>query len=70
MSPILDETHLCELYLAGHRAPAGNYREQNSGRMVQLEREDTLPASLNGRVACYMRVTTFGALFSSPRQAA
>ena len=45
-----------ELLLAGMRAAAGEYRELGTGRTVKLEREDILPATLNGRVACYVRV--------------
>ena len=45
-----------EIYLAGARAAAGRYRELGSGRVVQLDRDDTLPATLDGRVACYIRV--------------
>jgi hypothetical protein len=45
-----------ELILAGRRALPGCYREVNSGKTVLLETEDTLPASLDGRVACYTRI--------------
>ena len=43
-----------ELYLAGERVPSGLYREIGTGRLVQLDEEDTLPASLDGRVATYV----------------
>jgi hypothetical protein len=46
-----------ELYLAGERVPPGVYREISSRREVRLEREDYLPASLDGRVACYQRMS-------------
>ena len=46
-----------DLYLAGERVPPGVYREISSRREVRLEREDYLPASLNGRVACYQRIS-------------
>jgi hypothetical protein len=45
-----------ELYLAGERVPPGVYWEISSRREVRLEREDYLPASLDGRVACYQRI--------------
>ena len=37
--------------------PPGVYREICSRREVRLEREDYLPASLNGCVACYQLVS-------------
>lgn len=45
-----------ELYLAGQQVVAGLYREIESGREIHLAEEDFLPASLNGRVAAYVRV--------------
>jgi hypothetical protein len=45
-----------ELYLAGERVPSGVYRQLGTSREVCLEKEDVLPASLDGRVACYMRI--------------
>ena len=45
-----------EIYLPGQTVPPGCYREIESDREVFLLHEDTLPASLNGRVACYERV--------------
>ena len=45
-----------ELYLAGEKVPSGVYRQIGGNREVRLEKEDFLPASLDGRVACYMRV--------------
>lgn len=55
-----------EFLLAGHRAQAGNYRELGSGRIVRLEQEDVLPASLDGRVACYIRIaSTWGQIVSA-----
>lgn len=47
-----------ELYLAGERVPPGIYREIGNQREVILECEDYLPASLDGRVACYEVVRT------------
>ena len=45
-----------ELFLAGERVRPGMYRQVGGAREVLLEQEDFLPASLDGRVACYMRV--------------
>lgn len=45
-----------ELYLAGERVPRGVYRQVGGEREIHLEKEDYLPASLDGRVACYMRM--------------
>lgn len=45
-----------ELLLAGQKVPAGRYRQLGTGRLVSVEREDSLPASLDARVACYVRV--------------
>ena len=45
-----------ELYLAGDRVAPGCYCEIDTNAKVHLEREDTLPASLDGRVACYVRL--------------
>ena len=43
------------LYQAGRTAPAGAYLEIETGRAVDLDEEDVLPASCNGRVASYIR---------------
>jgi len=45
-----------EVFLAGERVPSGVYRQIGGSREVRLDHEDFLPASLDGRVACYMRV--------------
>lgn len=47
-----------EIYLAGQRVPAGKYRQIGGCREVCLDAEDLLPASLDGRVACYERLTS------------
>lgn len=44
------------LYLAGDRVRPGVYRRIDGHIEVVLENEDFLPASLDGRVACYRRV--------------
>lgn len=45
-----------DLFLAGEKVLPGVYRQVGGAREVRLEHEDFLPASLDGRVACYMRV--------------
>ena len=45
-----------ELYLAGERVPPGLYKEVRSGRRIHLSQDDFLPATLDGRVACYARL--------------
>ena len=57
MSRQLEHEQLAdELFLAGERVPSGTYKQVGGEREVRLEEEDFLPASLDGRVACYMRV--------------
>ena len=46
-----------EIYLAGERVPAGHYTQVGSGRELQFTHEDFLPASFDGRVACYQRIS-------------
>lgn len=45
------------LYLAGEEAPPGMYQEIATGRTVSLDGDDRLPASLDGHVACYRRIS-------------
>lgn len=45
-----------ELYLAGERVPRGTYKQLGSNRQLVLEQDDTLPATMDGRVACYVRM--------------
>lgn len=45
-----------DVYLAGERVLAGTYRQVGGSREIEMNGEDALPASLDGRVACYMRV--------------
>jgi len=48
-----------ELFLAGERVPSGIYKQLGGTREVSLDHDDDLlPASLDGRIACYMRVRT------------
>ncbi|HLV82004.1 MAG TPA: hypothetical protein VKT32_17070 [Chthonomonadaceae bacterium] len=42
-----------EVYLAGEWVAAGAYRQIGTNRQVILTEADFLPASLDGRVACY-----------------
>ena len=45
-----------ELFLAGEKVLPGTYRQIGGGREIRLDAEDILPGSLDGRVACYMRI--------------
>lgn len=45
-----------ELFLAGEKVRPGRYRQVGTGKELLLDREDYLPGSLDGRVACYMLV--------------
>jgi hypothetical protein len=55
-SPEIDEEDDL-LFLAGELVSPGNYRlVGGTGRQVTLETDGVLPATLDGRVACYMRV--------------
>ena len=53
------------LFLAGERVAPGFYRQVGGTRELRLEQEDYLPASLDGRVACYVRVENTWAQRSS-----
>lgn len=51
------------VFLAGERVSPGSYRLVGGRREVVLESEDILPATLDGRVGCYMRVdNTWGSI--------
>ena len=50
------EPHTDEVFLAGQRVQPGIYRDLYSRREVYIEHEDYLPASLDGRIACYVPV--------------
>lgn len=45
-----------EIFTAGQKVLPGIYRHLENGREVKLEQEDYLPATLDGRVACYSLV--------------
>lgn len=52
---LLPELAIDTIYIAGQKVSPGRYRLVGSQRDILLEREDTLPASLDGRVAEYIR---------------
>ncbi len=54
-TPVLDREEE-PLYLAAEQVPSGIYQEVESLRQVVLQEEGILPASLDGRIACYQRV--------------
>ena len=45
------------LFLAGHKVPAGHYLLVGTQQEVRLDQEDDLPATCDGRVAVYERLT-------------
>lgn len=45
-----------EVFLAGELVSPGLYKQLGSGKVIRLYKEDVLPASCDGRVACYVRV--------------
>lgn len=51
-----NDQYIEELHLAGERVGPGRYKQLGSVREVLLMGEDNLPASLDGRVACYIQV--------------
>ena len=58
-----------ELFLAGERVRPGIYRQIGGSRQVCLDQEDILPASLDGRVACYMLVRNQWGQLARPLEA-
>ena len=44
-----------DVFLAGHPAPAGTYRQVETGQEVRLDQEGVLPATLDGHIAAYER---------------
>jgi hypothetical protein len=42
-----------EVFVAGERVPPGVYHQIDTDSEIVLDSEDYLPASLDGRVACY-----------------
>ena len=62
--------HVCveaehALFLAGERVVAGFYRRLDATVTIHLEQTDFLPASLDGQVACYVRIATGQHRFST-----
>lgn len=55
------------IYLAGQRVMPGRYRQLETGREIVLDQEDRLPASLDGRVACYIWLGPRPAAFEASR---
>lgn len=59
---------LDNIFIAGQKVSPGRYRLVGSDRSICLEREDTLPASLDGKVAEYIQESnTWADLCGSPR---
>ena len=52
------EQEVQEELLAGQKVAPGIYLELNTQREVRLEQDDFLPASFDGRVACYVRIAS------------
>ena len=57
ISPSLPDIVMDELYIAGQKVKPGRYRLVGSSRAIEISIEDTLPASLDGRVAVYVSET-------------
>ncbi len=58
MKPIREDQSVEETFwLAGQRVQPGRYQNVSTGRIVELPKQDTLPASLDGCVACYVRLS-------------
>lgn len=55
-TPTDNDAFVGDLFLAGERVPPGLYRQIGSGRELCFDEESSLPASLDGRVACYVAV--------------
>jgi hypothetical protein len=45
-----------DVFLAGETVPPGRYRQIGTHRIVNLDSEQSLPSTLDGRVACYQRI--------------
>ena len=56
-----NEADMESIYLAGELAPAGLYQRIGTSQTVELNQQDYLPATFDGRVACYARVHSFWA---------
>ena len=51
-----NEANMESIFLAGELAPAGLYQRIGTSHTVRLIHQDYLPATFDGRVACYARV--------------
>lgn len=49
------DVNAVDIYQAGQRVPPGIYLPLEGGREVTLTQEEALPATLDGRVAVYLR---------------
>ncbi len=49
-----DEQYGDEIFLAGELVKAGVYKQIGMDREIHLDRVDHLPASFDGRIACYV----------------
>ena len=56
------------IYLAGELAPAGLYQRLDTPHTVRLLEKDYLPATLDGRVACYTRIALWADLNEVPKR--
>lgn len=57
------ESGTLECFLPGQKVRPGCYQEKKEreiGRLIILKESDYLPASLDGRVATYIKVEPFG----------
>lgn len=48
-----------EIYPAGERVESGAYEQIGTGQIFRLSEAGHLPASLDGRIACYMKMFTW-----------
>jgi len=56
------------VYVAGNRVPPGSYVNIETGRVIVVTHDDTLPASFDGRVATYVqRPQTWAEINRSPQ---
>ena len=56
------------MFIAGNRVPAGTYVNVETGRVVNVQQGEALPASLDGHVATYVkRPPTWADITSQPR---
>ena len=52
-----------EVFVAGEKVEPGLYKQIGGTRMINLDTEDILPATCDGKVACYRRIeATWGTI--------